>query len=541
MEIKILDSLYHGTRSINICPGHKVNEQAPIGMYTSSARTTASASAKAKMSYAAIVLEYILTGRVAIGEHISGNEVYVELYDGGTEPAVYMSYKHATNNCHTNIENPGHSSYAVLPVVAYALTSNSGFNKTKEVFEKAADEFVANGSVSESTMFLFCDTFYYEFKSSGASLKYTWTDSFMPDIIKQCIRTRQITSCPTFDCCSGLMKEISIEKVAESAEEKSVTGSTDNDKMYEAGKKGDYILDYCWDMKYHSLIPNLSFLDDYIPQPEFFKIARRIHKKINRVLDRMNEGEFGHEAIRNDYVNETLLGSPGTGKTTLAQALGAFFGVPVASTNPSKLSDGSEFKGMTQVTEGGFKFAETPFLDFYKNGGILVLEEYSLGDQNTMPAAILNAIEKDFMLMEDNSRIVRRHPLFILIITSNPDTQGTSIPNPALATRCPFKNVLEITSNEQLEAILSSRGFNLRNCKKVAKLYFRIQEHLTTINATEVKDYISTRHCFACLELMEDYEFSFKDAAKDTFIGAIYEVDKQLSRDICDAVVEPLA
>ena len=418
MEVSILSSLYNGSRSITICPGFKVGSQAAPSMYLSSARPSSASSARAKMSYAAIAMELIFTGKVAIGEHIAGNEVYVELYDGGSEPAIYMSYKQATMKCHTNISNPGHSSYSILPVVVYALSSSSGFEKTKELFEKAADEYIKSGKVSEATMFLFCDTFYYEYKDSGASLKYEWTDSFMPDIIKQCIRTRQIVSCPTFDCCSGLMAAIHIENITATTTSATTGISSDNETMYTAGKKGDYILDYVWDEKYLDLIPKLDFLDDYIPQPEFFKIAKRINKKINRVLDRINEGELGIDAIKNDYVNETLLGSPGTGKTTLAQALGAFFGIPVTSTNPSKLSDGSEFKGMTQVTEGGFKFAETPFLDFYKNGGILVLEEYSLGDQNTMPAAILNAIEKDFMLMEDNSRIVRRHPLFILIITS---------------------------------------------------------------------------------------------------------------------------
>ena len=68
---------------------------------------------------------------------------------------------------------------------------------------------------------------------------------------------------------------------------------------------------------------------------------------------------------------------PAQGKTTTAEALSATLGLPIYTVKNSKYTEEDTFEGMNKVSGGSFAFKSTPFLEGYKNGGIIVLEEFN--------------------------------------------------------------------------------------------------------------------------------------------------------------------
>ena len=111
--------------------------------------------------------------------------------------------------------------------------------------------------------------------------------------------------------------------------------------------------------------------------------------------------------------------------------------LPIYTVKNSKYTEEDTFEGMNKVSGGSFAFKSTPFLEGYKNGGIIVLEEFNLADPGVMQGALGQAIEFPFILMEDGCTEVHRHPLCVIIATMNTGTQGAREPNEAFTSRLP--------------------------------------------------------------------------------------------------------
>lgn len=520
----------------------KVGARDTTGLAKSAAHSRATSSTTAnnaaKINYAAIVLGYLLFERMNAVE--GNNSVYCELQDstGKVERSYYDG-----SRVHWETE-PSQSGHLMVPFVTFALGKDSKMTETKGYFAKCVEEYKADACVSEQTLYLFCDAFYYEWKEFYPASKSVQSDSFFNEsIIKQCIRTGTFGRFQLFDELDLTLPEIQIEKVDAASASAAATATTvvPDSAKFQQCRDGKYTLDYCWSPEQMAYIPDLSKLDGFVPNDTFYTLVDLIHMELSEVLSRMDEGEYGVNAIRENYENAILVGKPGTGKTTLANALGATFGMPVRVVAPNKHTEEDLFTGMTKVAEGGFRFCETPFLDTYKNGGILLMEEFNLGDPAVMMGALGQAIEKPFILFEDGYKEVRRHPLCVIIATMNSGTQGSREPSEAFTSRYPDTFMLDDPDENQFLAILEKNGYSKKDCKKVYRAYNKIISHLcsSSVNAKDVAMSVTLRHCLAALRQMKTGR-PYKQAIRNTMIGTIAIKDLELANQTYDSVIEPM-
>lgn len=294
---------------------------------------------------------------------------------------------------------------------------------------------------------------------------------------------------------------------------------------------GEFLVPYNWG---EVNIPALNRLDGFIPSPAFYSMVRKIRYRVGRVLERLDAGEKGLSAISNDYCNMLMVGKPGTGKTTVAYALGAALGMPVYSIPLSKNTEEDTFEGMNKVVEGRIDFMPTDFLNAYKNGGIVLLEEINLADPAVVMGAIGQAIEPPFVLFEDGHKKVQRHPLCVIIGTMNVGTYGSRDLNQALSSRFKQTFVLDDPTKEDFVDILQKvTGASPGRSAWVYEAYQRVGQYLSSpsVSAEDIALKVSMRQCIGALECLEEGELPMR-ALESTIIGKIAESDLELSAEV---------
>lgn len=531
-------ALYSGTREINwIAPTgktYKVGMTGPNGMYLSEAHKSSkstraySAAYGAKLSYAAVVLEYILTGRVAALE--DSRSIYFELI--GSDGAVYAAlsdgaYAIANEIC-------SNSSRVCLPFVVFALSKSSEMEETRQIFREAAEEFRTDGFVSEENLYKFCDAFYYEWKAHYTTSRDI-AQGLSTDVIQLSIDNGTMQKHSQISRAID-MPAFSLVKVEDEVTPTVATISSEG--KFANCRDGHYLLNYEWSGDAAEQVPDLSKLDEYVPNDSFFGLVDLIDSELSEVKTRMEAGMHGVDAIGDNYVNIIITGKPGTGKTTLVNALAATFGMPVYLVSPNKHSEEDLFTGMTKAVGGGLQFVETQFLTGFKNGGIILMEEFNQADPAILMGALGQAIEKPFILFEDGYKPVRRHPLCVIVSTMNAGTQGSREPNEAFTSRSPDTILLDDPSENDFIAILEKRGYPAKMCKRVYKAYSKIGAFLRKQNANDVAMSITMRHCLAALRRICKLGVPFKQALSDTMIGAIAIKDVELAQSTYNAVID---
>ena len=242
-------------------------------------------------------------------------------------------------------------------------------------------------------------------------------------------------------------------------------------------------------------------------------------------------------ALGKDYINISLVGKPGTGKTVMAYAISAATGMPVYSVNLSHNTDEDEFQGQTKIVDGKAQFVETDFLNAYTNGGIIILEEVNLANPAVIMGALGQAVEFPFILKRNGYETVRRHPLCIIITTMNIGTAGSKIPSQAFMNRFKQTYTLNDPTASDFVKILCTSGAEKAKCQWVYDAYEKIVAYLNSdeINEEDIAMTLSLRTCFGALENMEEGD-SPLDAIKHSIIGKIAESDLALARD-CETEV----
>lgn len=502
----------------------------PMGIGMATAHR-AGARAVAKFSAVGKHLDAILVNK-SVNALCSENSVYGEYNDGKTVTRFLC-----TDGDKVDYEGERlHGNMATLPFVLYALRNDSELDDFIKLFGEIAEQYASDGVADQKAVLLFCDTFYYAVAKKMPGEVVITENNLAIDTVRAAVKSGLLGNMKTLSkiACPA-MTGVNLNE-GKNTKAKPTTGD-----VWADIKAGKYIIDYEWDEEDKKLIPPLSVLESFVPCPTFFALVNKIAFQLGKVKERMDEGLTGVDAIGKNYINSFMTGRPGTGKTTVSNAIAAAFGIPCDPVPLHKNTEEDTFEGMNKVIDGVLKYVETPFMRRFTKGGLIILEEINLADPAVVMGAIGQAVEYPFTLMKDGYIPVKRHPLCVVIGTMNIGTFGSKGVNQALASRFRQSYMLNDPTKEDFIKILTSSGAKKKDASWVFNAYTKINEYLKSpaVNAEDVCLNVTLRGCIGALENISEGEEP-KEAIRNTLIGKISEVDLELAEDVYKNVVMSL-
>ena len=521
-----------------------VGKSGPVGLGQSVHRP-ATAKTGAKYSGVAKVLDMILVDKrfnVLECDVIEEPVAYTEFGKTSSGKAFHAFFTEDSLSYDSTEIPKGYEQLA--PIVGFVLSvaaDNTECGELKETFKKIVTDYNSKGCAEISDVLKFCDSFYYGFAVNHTEIEVLPNDladgvikkTYNDKVLEAASFLEEIEGKPAFELLEGVTMRTSKKGKAKKAEAASVA--------FERCKRGECGIPYEWSERQQLKIPALSFLDGYVPTAAFYSVKRMIETKLEKVMERMDSGLEGIDAIGNDYMNVFTIGKPGTGKTTMWYAVGAALKMPVSSVPVTKNTEEDTFQGMTKVVDGGFKFVSTEFLEAYTHGGIIILEEVNLADPSVIMGVLGQAVEAPFVLMQDGYKPVRRHPMCIIVGTMNIGTYGAKGVSQAFSSRFKQTYILDDPKKEEFIAILAKQGYAESKCKWVYDAYTKINNHLKSpeISREEICLNVTLRGCLGALECIELGDTP-QQAIYNTLIGKIAEVDLELAEDVNKNIVKTL-
>ena len=506
--------LLYGSRSAIESLGENVGK---VGIGISAAR--AGVMSAPKLSTIAKVFDEILMypGQMSVFESEDG--VAVELngeVSYATEDAV--SYTADWNEKNT----PSHN------LICDALFCM----KTNPEMKGAFDEVITSGGSDKTNAFLFCDSYY--FANAKNSVKE------QREITKEEVTAGFRSGFFTDSGIKGTKPSTFADTTKKAKAKKAA--KTEKSNFIQECKDGKYFVPYSWPEELKRFIKPTKFLDTFESTPEFEEIVKKISYRAGKIIERMDMGLTGEEAIGKDFLNIMLLGKPGTGKTTLAYALSAATGMPICTTAWNKHSDEEEEEGKTKIVDGKPTFCVTNALLFHEFGGIDVNEEINLADPSVTMGCLGQKLEYPFIVKKNGYEDVKRHPLNVVIATMNVGTNGSNPLNQALANRFKTPYILDDPTRETfINIIEKASGKSREICEWVYNAYEATCQYLRDpdVNEEEICQNLSIRTCLGAIENMEEGQTPVR-ALINSIVGAVAVVDVELARNLQREKIEVL-
>jgi MoxR-like ATPase len=222
-----------------------------------------------------------------------------------------------------------------------------------------------------------------------------------------------------------------------------------------------------WADEARAMIPR--FLPDEVRLPDFVvQLARMIRET---------------SGSRRPLRNLLFYGPPGSGKSTLAQVLAQLLNLPYYYVNLSLNAEEEVLLGKFVPTEveGRFRFEEPPFVQAFRNGGLVELMELNFARPGVLGAAH-SALETPYRLTLANGEVVQRHPNCVVVATMNLAMVGTQRLNEALKSRFQRKVYVPPLPREDLVEIvvqasgLTDREMIRRMADVVEKMQRRVEQ-----------------------------------------------------------------
>lgn len=461
---------------------YPIGATGPVGLHLYPGRG-ATRTKTAKYSYALIAFKLLQENAVSILKNDDDSEYYFSYTDPYSETATSCKsflVRKDSSNCFTVTPNLPFSGRTMA--VAASLLG-------------AVTEYFLGDPYSKNPL-LFCDAIYYGFvnRTSKTPVYISFLD---PDVTVETQAGLAYRTGKLHVFYGEPPKDFKREEAASEA-----VGSLHEFSYY---TEGTAFLDYNWNEESKSRISPIDFLDNFVPTQAFFSIAQKVEFRLNKVINRLKEGLSGNKAIGKDYLNIRLTGNPGSGKTVLAYALSSALGLPIYTVPIQKNTEEDVFEGKNKLVKNEFSFVNTDFLNAYKNGGIIVLEEINLADPALIMGALGQAIEPPFIVNENGYKKVSRHPMCIIIATQNVGTTGSRGVNQALVSRFPHTYVINDPTKKEFVDRLMLRYADRDTCEWVYNSYCTIKNWLCQPeqSAEDIALALSFR---ACLGVLEDIE-----------------------------------
>jgi hypothetical protein len=452
------------------------------------------------------------------------DSVYVSFTDdGNTYHAIYDGVEILWIN-----DDPQKQYLNLIPLLCYALSDIYEKNESSIELRSNFVNIKNDINVSDSALLL-CDAFYYGFvlKDNHDNINIR-VQSMDVGKIENAVKKRIYKPIEIFEgLCDINTTDASAGAAFIPVKEE---------------KKPSYEVTYnYWSEEAKSKIPSLNTLKTYVPTKKMESIVRKVKYHLDKVIERLDNGIEGVEAIGNDYINILLVGRPAAGKTALTNAVAAMTHLPIYPIPFSKNTEEDTMEGKNKVKEGKIDFVETEFLKAFEHGGIIVCEEINLADPGVVMGAMGQAIEFPFILMKDGYIPIKRHPLCVIIGTMNTGTVGSKKLNQALSSRFKSTYTIDDPDEKTFIKILQSKGYEQGKCKYVYDAYKAIHKYLQDPqqNQLELCENITLRGCIGALECWEEGDEP-KEAIVNSLVGKIAEVNLQAANDVETQVIDSL-
>jgi len=185
-------------------------------------------------------------------------------------------------------------------------------------------------------------------------------------------------------------------------------------------------------------------------KPLSHKISEQEIRVSNEIKRNWNNTEM-------KITNILLEGDAGSGKTEMAKALSANFGLPYTKVTCFADMDKSDIIGailpvlsgeeQSQIDEKdvSYNFYPSEIVRAFENGYLLEIQEPTVIRDAAVLMALNSALEPDGTINLP-TRIIKRHPDFIAIITTNRGYNGTRLLNEALRDRIQHVEKMDLPS-----------------------------------------------------------------------------------------------
>jgi len=195
------------------------------------------------------------------------------------------------------------------------------------------------------------------------------------------------------------------------------------------------------------------------------------HKISEQEIRVSNEIKRNWHNIEMKITNILLEGDAGSGKTELAKALSANFDLPYTKVTCFADMDKSDIMGAVLPVLSGeeqfqldgkevsYNFYPSEIVRAFENGYILEIQEPTVIRDAAVLMALNSALEPDGTINLP-TRIIKRHPDFIAVITTNRGYNGTRLLNEALRDRIQHVEKMDLPSNEvMIERAIAKTGY----------------------------------------------------------------------------------
>lgn len=132
-----------------------------------------------------------------------------------------------------------------------------------------------------------------------------------------------------------------------------------------------------------------------------------------------------------------------------------------------------------------FKFIESNIITAMKKGYVVEIEEANLANVLSGVNSLFDE-ERGFCRLE-NGEVVQRHKNAIVIMTMNPDYEGTVKMNPAVLDRFGFKKCINELTKEEYIKRAKAKGTSLNDAllEKMTKILMNVNEYLKSQGMSE--------------------------------------------------------
>lgn len=323
-----------------------------------------------------------------------------------------------------------------------ALT-DGGYEWSKKSLKQYASSSPA-ASVSVQWLAMYCDAVYYESRVNGYNEAV------------RVVKSDEIVS--TFYDKADVLTKFELELwTPEPIEGANGVTKTEMDALRrEEVLGGKYVIDYPWAPEVRETIPPLDILERFWMSPTYWDIVNVLKYRLRQVLDRISAGASRAEVMAGAPLNILLHGEAGTGKSTMARAICATFGLPYAETHVQGHSEEDTFTTRTVADEGVLKRVPAAFQTSFRLGGGHNIEELNNMDPSIISGTLNPAIEAPYTLDVDHVKF-DRHPLMVVFGCCNLGLPGTKTQNHAFFSRFTDQYYFDEPTEEEAKSKLRVR------------------------------------------------------------------------------------